>query len=266
MRHKALTYLAFFTLIAMVASCQKVISLKLNNSSPQLVIEGNLTDVYGIQYVVITKSVPFTSTNNFPRVSGAVVSITDDSTGRVFKFHEDTAGVYSIYPMVGHHGRKYTMTVATGGQKYTATSTMPHLVNLDSVTAKISSFGKNDLRTITANYQDPPNEANQYRFILTVNGIQTSPVFAFDDNFTNGRYVRQDLFENSTDIHARDTVSVEMQCIDRNVYEYWFSLSQQQGNGPGGGTTPSNPPSNFNNNALGYFSAHTTQFKQIVVN
>ena len=48
--------------------------------------------------------------------------------------------------------------------------------------------------------------------------------------------------------------------------EYWFSLMQQQGNGPGGGTTPSNPPSNFDNNALGYFSAHTTQVKQIIVN
>ena len=168
--------------------------------------------------------------------------------------------------MVGHHGRKYTMTVVTGGQTYTATSAMPHLVNLDSVTAKISTFGRNNLRTITVNYQDPPNAANQYRFILAVNGIQANPIFAFDDSFTNGRYVRQDLFENSTDIHPHDTVAVEMQCIDRNIYEYWFSLSQQQQNGPGGGTTPSNPPSNFNNNALGYFSAHTTQFKQIIVN
>ncbi|MGN6180790.1 MAG: DUF4249 domain-containing protein [Mucilaginibacter sp.] len=266
MRHKALTYLLFFALIAIVASCQKVISLKLNNSSPQLIIEGNLTNVYGIQYVVITKSVPFTNTNVFPRVSGAAVSITDDSTGRVFKFHEDTAGVYSFYPMMGHAGRKYTMTVTTGAQTYTASSTMPHLVNLDSVTAKISSFGKNNLRTITANYQDPPDAANQYRFILTVNGIQTSPIFAFDDSFTNGRYVRQDLFESTTDIHYHDTVSVEMQCIDRDIYKYWFSLSQQQQDGPGGGTTPSNPPSNFNNNALGYFSAHTSQLKQIVVN
>lgn len=266
MRHNRLTYLILLVLMAMIASCQKVISLKLNNSSPQLVIEGNLTNEDGIQYVVITKSVPFTGTNDFPRVSGALVSVKDDSTGRVFNFHEDTAGVYSYYPMRGHTGRKYTMTVTTGGQTYTASSTMPEQVNLDSVTAKISSFGKSDLRTITVNYQDPPNEANQYRFVMTVNGIETSTIFTDDDSFTNGRYVHQDLFENSTDIHYHDTVSVEMQCIDRNVYEYWFSLSQQQGNGPGGGTTPSNPPSNFNNNALGYFSVHTTQTKRIIVN
>lgn len=266
MRHNQLTYLLFLAIIAMFASCQKVISLKLNNSAPQLVIEGNLTNVYGVQYVVISKSVPFTSTNSFPPVSGAEVSITDDSTGMVYKFMEDTAGIYSYYPMVGYAGRQYTLSVKTGGQTYIASSTMPALVNLDSLTAKISSIGKNDLRTITVNYYDPVSVANQYRFVLFVNGLQTSTIFTNDDSFTNGRYVRQDLFENNTDIHFKDTVSVEMQCIDKPVYEYWFSLSQQQGNGPGGGTTPSNPPSNFNNNALGYFSAHTSQAKRIVVN
>lgn len=266
MKGNGLTYLICFTLIIMAASCQKVVNLKLSNSASQLVIEGNLTNVYGVQYVVISKSVPFTSTNNFPPVKGATVSIIDDSTGRVYKFIEDTAGVYSYYPMVGHAGRKYTLTVKTGGQTYTASSTMPSLVVLDSLTAKISTFGNKDLRTITVNYQDPPNAVNQYRFVLYVNGKQTSTVFTEDDSFTNGRYVRQDLFENTTDIHYNDTVSVEMQCIDRGIYDYWFSLSQQQQNGPGGGTTPSNPPSNFDNNALGYFSAHTTQIQHMIVN
>jgi hypothetical protein len=210
--------------------------------------------------------VPFTATDSFPAVGGATVSITDDSTGKVFDFKEDTAGIYSFYPMVGYAGRKYTMTVKAGGQTYTASSVMPKQVNLDSLTAKISSFGNNDLRTITVNYQDPANVANQYNFILTVNGIQSGIILVNDDSFTNGKYVKEDLYQNSVDIHYHDTVSVEMQCIDRNMFEYWNSLSQQQTNGPGGGTTPSNPPTNFNNNALGYFSAHTSEVKTIVVN
>jgi len=258
-------YLIIIAVVLLVTSCQKVISLKLGNASPQIVIEGNLTNVYGVQYVVISKTVPFTSTNVFPPVSGATVAITD-SLGRAYKFTEDTAGVYSYYPMIGYPGKKYTLTVQTGGKTYTATSTMPQPVNLDSLTAKISVLGNNDLRTITVNYQDPPNVPNQYRFILTDNGVQAGTIFVNDDSFTNGKYVREDLFQNGTDIHFHDTVSVEMQCIDHNMYEYWYSLSEQQNNGPGGGTTPSNPPSNFNNNALGYFSAHTTETKTIVVN
>jgi hypothetical protein len=40
---------------------------------------------------------------------------------------------------------------------------------------------------------------------------------------------------------------------------------QEQTNGPGGGVTPSNPPTNITPVTLGYFSAHTTQSKTIVV-
>jgi len=255
--------LAAIILIA-ATSCQKVINIKVNNAAPQLVIEGNLTDVLGPQFVSITKSVPFTSTNVFPTVSGAIVTITD-SIGDVYNLTEGPAGIYATYPLKGLYGETYTLTVKTGGKIYTASSTMPYPVPLDSLTDKKQILSNNNLYTITVNYQDPPNIANQYRFILYVNSQQAGTIFTNDDSFTNGRYVREDLFETGSDIHLKDTATVEMQCIDENVYKYWFSLSQQQGNGPGGGTTPANPPSNFNNNALGYFSAHTTQMKSIIV-
>jgi hypothetical protein len=245
-------------------SCQKVINLKLNNAAAQLVIEGNLTDQLGTQFVVISKSVPFTNKNVYPPVSGAVVTISD-SSGDNYTFAESPAGTYSYTPLKGLYGQTYTLTVKVGGQTYTGTSTMPYPVVLDSVTAKIADFGKSDLRTITVNYQDPPDTANYYRFVLYDNSKEAGTIFAFDDSFTDGRYVRQDLFETGTDIHALDTATVEMQCIDKNIFRYWYSLMQQQGNGPGGGTAPSNPPSNLNNNALGYFSAHTTQTTSIIV-
>jgi len=266
MKQIKLNYLIIIAAVILVAgaSCQKVISLKLNNAAPQLVIEGNLTDQFGVQYVTITRSVPFTSPNVVPTVGGAIVTMSD-SNGNVYNFSQISAGLYSFYPISGVAGQTYKLTVTTGGKTYTASSTMPYPVNLDSLSAKINVFGKSDLRTITVNYQDPPDTANQYRFVLYVNSQQSGTIFTNDDSFTNGRYVREDLVQNSVDIHAGDTATVEMQCVDRNIYEYWFSLSQQQNNGPGGGTTPSNPPSNFNNNALGYFSAHTTQTKKIVV-
>jgi hypothetical protein len=252
-------------ILLVTASCQKVINLKLNNAAPQLVIEGNLTDQLGMQTVTLSKSVPFTSTNVFPPVTGATVTISD-SAGDHYQLTEGPMGTYSIAPLAGAYGETYFLTVETGGKTYTAKSTMPNLVPLDSITAKINSFTKNNLRTITVNYQDPPTVANQYLFVLYVNSSQVGTIFADDDNFTNGRYVKLDLFQTGTNINPGDTATVNMECIDENVFKYWFSLSQQQGNGPGGGTAPSNPPSNINNNALGYFSAHTSQFKSIIVN
>lgn len=258
--------LFFMAIILLFASaCQKVIDLKLDNAAPQLVIEGNLTDQDGAQIVTISKSVSFSATNSFPAVSGATVTISD-STGFPNKLIETAPGVYVISPYQGVYGRTYTLTVKVNGTTYTASSTMPMPVQLDSLSAKSDDIGKKNLRTIVVNYQDPPNVANQYRFVLTINKTQVNTVFTNDDNFTDGRYVREEMFQTGTDIHHGDTARVEMQCIDKNVYKYWFSLSQQQNNGPGGGITPSNPPSNISNGALGYFSAHTVSDAAITVN
>ena len=100
---------------------------------------------------------------------------------------------------------------------------------------------------------------------MYVNGVQVKSVFTINDDFTDGRYVNLDLQENDIDIFTGDTVKLEMQCIDKNMYTYWFTLQQQKINGPGGGVTPSNPPTNISPATLGYFSAHTTQTKTIVV-
>jgi hypothetical protein len=251
--------------ILVVTSCQKVIKLKLNNAPPQMVIEANVTDQDGPQYVYISKSVPFTSTNNFPAVSDATIVLNDNS-GSQYSYSEINPGVYVLYSYKGVYGKTYTLTVEIGDTLYTAQSTMPAAaVPLDSITDKPNVIGKSSLRTVTVYYQDPPALGNQYLFTLYVNSEQSGTIFTNDDSFTNGRYVSQDLFQTDIDINPSDTATVNMQCIDKNIYQYWYTLSQQQVNGPGGGVTPSNPPSNFNNNALGYFSAHTTQTKSIIV-
>ena len=247
------------------SACQKVIDLKLDSSAPQLVIEGNLTDQNGSQVVTISKSVSFLATDTFPPVSGATVSISD-STGIPNILTEKAPGVYVIFPYQGFYGHTYTLTVNVNGKTYTASSTMPMPVQLDSLGAKNDDIGKKNLRTIVVNYKDTPKVANQYRFILTINKAEVNTIFTNDDSFTDGRYVREELFQTGLDIHHGDTARVEMQCIDRNIYKYWFSLSQQENNGPGGGITPSNPPSNINNGALGYFSAHTVSNSAITVN
>jgi hypothetical protein len=49
-----------------------------------------------------------------------------------------------------------------------------------------------------------------------------------------------------------------MYCIDKNVYNYFFSLLQVTGNNGGfQSASPDNPITNISGGALGYFSAHT---------
>jgi archaellum component FlaF (FlaF/FlaG flagellin family) len=255
-------YVAATMLMIMAASCQKVIDLKLRNDTGKLVIEGNIVNPPGRQTVKLSQNVPFTSASTYPAVSGAAITVSN-SRGNIFPFTERSAGTYSGN-FFGVPGETYTLTVKTGGQTYTAVSTMPQPVRLDSVTAQKDGFGKNDGENIIVHFQDPSGIANQYRVILTVNGLQLNTIFAFNDDFFDGRYINLELFINQADIMPGDTVVVEMQCVDKPVYTYWFSLVQQD-SGPGGGVSPSNPPTNITPAALGYFSAHASSFKTIVV-
>ncbi|RKR83283.1 uncharacterized protein DUF4249 [Mucilaginibacter gracilis] len=249
----------------LATSCTRVVDLQLGTDTGKLVVEGNITNVKGVQSVKLTQNVAFTSTNVYPAVSGATVAVSDNK-GNTYQMTEAPAGTYSVSQLAGIPGNVYTLNVLTNGKSYTATSTLLAVVTLDSVTSKntVINASKNR-KQITVHYQDPLGVANQYRFVMYVNGVQVKSVFAYNDNFNDGKYAHTDLRQTDIDIYPGDTVLVEMQCIDSSIYTYWYTLMQQQPNGPGGGVTPTNPPTNITPAALGYFSAHTTQSISIVV-
>lgn len=252
-----------FTLI-LLSSCEKVISLNTGNKTGDLVIEANITNIEGPQLIKLSTNTALSNTNNYPPVTGAQVSLSDQS-GNVFKFSESTAGTYTIDRLAAKSGVTYTMHVLSNGKDYTANSVMPELVPLDSISSSKDEFGNKDLRKITVHYHDPAGVVNQYKFNLFVNGVQVKSIFANNDDFTDGNQVSLVLRQDDIDIHAGDQVSVEMQCIDKLIYTYWFTLMRQSPDGPGGGVTPANPPTNISPVTLGYFSAHTTSSKTILV-
>jgi hypothetical protein len=258
-------YIASLFILLVITSCDKVIDLKLGNVTNQLVIEGNVTNTQGPQYVKLSTNVSFSSANTYPPVTGATVIVSDE-VGNSYQFTEGPSGTYSNNRLVGITGSTYTMKVTALEKTYTASSVMPAFVALDSITSKTSTFNSNkNQRQIAVHYKDPAGTANQYRFVMYVNDVQVKRVFATNDDFTDGRDVSLDLWEDDIDIYPGDRVTVEMQCIDKSIYTYWFTLMQQGNNGPGGSVTPSNPPNNITPTVLGYFSAHTTQTKSLVV-
>lgn len=263
----------YFLLLAtgvtlMMSACQKVIDVKVNASPAQVVIEGNLTDVRGTQYVKINQSVAYTETNTYPAISGAEVRVSDN-LGNSWKFAETQPGVYSFNNLRGIAGRTYTLNVKRDDQTYTAVSVMPARVPLDSIHVRDITFGSDNHKIIVAYYNDPKNIANQYRYVMRINGVLSKSIYADDDRLTDGNAIQENLYPQNDDndfldINPGDEIEVEMQCIDKDVFKYWYTLRQQYRGGPGGGTAPGNPPSNISNNALGYFSAHTTQTKKII--
>jgi hypothetical protein len=247
-----------------ISSCKNVIDLNLSSVASQLVIEGNVTDQGGPQVVTITRSVPLGNTNTYPAVSGALVKIIDYN-GFTRTLTERAPGVYASSSFTGRYNQKYTLTATVDGKTYTAASTIPERVLIDSIALSIQRFGNSTTKTIIAYYQDPPANANQYRFVLSVNGVLVKQVFARNDQFTNGRFVQQLLYQDDIVLKTGDRVDIEMQCIDANIYAYWYTFTQQRSTGFNS-TTPTNPPNNFNrDDVLGYFSAHTSQHKNIII-
>lgn len=252
-----------------ICSCEKVIDVELNTSPNQLVIEGNITNKLGMQTIKISQSVAYTEPNDYPAVQGAVVNVTDDQ-GSSWIFTESTPGSYTFGAFKGEPGRTYSLKVNINNVLYTASSTMPDSVGIDSLDVKVFNFGSEKQKQAQVHYKDPAGVANQYRFVLKVNGFQSRSVYSENDRFTDGNNVPSVMFFNGKnddddELKTGDNVEVEMQCIDKNVFTYWNTLSQQSQNGPGGGVTPGNPPSNISNDALGYFSAHTVSKKEMVV-
>jgi hypothetical protein len=265
---KQINLFAYVLLFVILSSCEKVVDLDLRDDTGELVIEAAINDQTGVQTIKLSENVSFSNTNSYPPVTGAVVNVSDNS-GNNYVFTESTAGIYTSNAIAGVSGQTYQLSVVTKDGTFKANSTMPDLVKLDSLTSREDIFESDeDNRIISVHYQDPAGDSNHYRFVVHINDVLVKRVLVNDDQFSEGRNVTLDLEFDDDDIKVApgDKVTVEMQCIDKPVFTYWFSLaSQQTSDGPGGSVTPSNPPTNISPKALGYFSAHTTETKTIMI-
>ncbi|HET7117780.1 MAG TPA: DUF4249 family protein, partial [Hanamia sp.] len=182
----------------------------MENASIRTVITGEITNKAGPYLVNISKSVYYSSDNVFPPVSGAFVTITGN--GLVDTLSETTPGIYSTHKLQGKPGNTYSLYVSADNNTYTATSTMPQPVYLDSI-----SFvaGRKDNLYAVANFQDPPGVANYYQFIEYANGVEFTNGrgnSVFSDRLSDGRYINRLLYDDSTDIKSGIVLKVQMNC------------------------------------------------------
>jgi len=252
-----------------ILSCEKEISIDLNKSNPQYVIEGIITDQPGPYTVKISKSVNFSDDNNYPAMQAAKVVISDNA-GNSELLSEVSAGKYQTQNLQGVPGRIYSLSVTIENKKFTAICQMPLLVTLDSVSFMESSGppmpgNTEKLFTMIPRFNDPASVQNNYRFIQWANNEKDKSFLIINDDNINGKLNKQPLMSMSFKIRKGDVVTIEMHNIDKQVYDYFSTLNQIKGKGPGGGGTPANPQSNISGDVMGYFSAHTVQTKTITI-
>lgn len=269
--HQYRTWMFFsvmgFALALVVSSCEKIIELKLGTIEPKYVIEANMSNEIGDCQVLISKSIKVEDRNEFPSVENAQVTIQEEG-GPLVKLEQISPGSYVSWEITAHQGKTYTLRVQVEGQTFISVCKVPQKVHFDSLyIADFQGFG--DTRKFAyVNFRDPAETPNWYRFLQCKNEVQNSNIFIISDQYSNGRPISTFLayFDQSDvqRIDVGDTITVEMQDIDKHVYDFFQSLSQSST----GGTeviSPGNPVTNITGGALGYFNAYIKQSKTLIV-
>lgn len=248
--------------LGILTSCEKEIDIDLNSSNPQLIIEANINDDLGPYEVRLSRSLNFSDTQNFPSEESALVIITD-LAGVVDTLTHIGGGRYLTSDIQGISGHTYKLEVQLGNDVFSAKTTMPEKILMDSLRfERVEGFVfTSGVRYLAVPvFTDPVALGNSYRHIQTVNGEMDRSYAVSNDNIGNGDINERPIRSFDVEIVEGDVVELEMRCISTEIYNYFFTLSQIESNGPGGGTTPTNPPSNIiGDNCQGYFSAHTVQ-------
>ncbi len=255
--------LLFIFLAVLCSSCEKVIDLNLDGTESKIVIESIFTDINTRHAVSISKTVNFDESNTKIPVTGAVVLIKEEN-GPTLTFTEPTPGNYTSIRYKGIPGKKYTLSVTYEGKTYSATSIMPITVPIKSINQAELTFFNDTRKIVQLTYKDPFGIPNYYYNRVFVNGAKRENFSVDSDRFNDGKEVKNTIFLDEPDLLTGDVVRVQLLTIDVNVYRYLFSITQISGNG-GPPTTPANPNSNFDNGALGFFSASTSTEESITI-
>ena len=255
----------------MFFSCEKVIEIDLKDTTPRLVIEGNITSEPGPYTVYLSKSGSYFDYSTLERVENGVITITDED-GNAEVLNEVSPGIYQTENIQGKENTNYSIQVVSEGETYNAEEYLPNKVEIDTMffeKDEPGSFG-NDQNTITYSiycvFADPGETADYYRFFYFVNGIQEEAGFGTylvtDDELFNGNIFPVRFA--GREVVPGDTVRIELQTTGFNTFEYFRTLNDAISGGTIG-STPYNPITNLDNDALGYFGAYNISAKEVVI-
>ena len=262
-------------------SCETVIDANLDTGPVQLSVDGTLTDQPGPQRIRLTQTAAYFNNGAAPAASGATVTVTDSTTGRIFAFTDpDNDGQYvwksDAKDTLGRVGQTYQLSIAYQGSTYTATSRMNRVPTVDSII-----FRKEKINPLSATegYQaeffarDFRGVTDYYRVRYYRNGLLANkpgnivtlkdgsfPGSADTDGLVFIRPFRQAI--NPDSLYAlNDSVRVELQSLTPEAFDFWQQFGQQIINGGLFATPPANVPTNIRNvkvsgpGATGFFLA-----------
>ncbi|NLR94477.1 DUF4249 domain-containing protein [Flammeovirga agarivorans] len=249
-------------------SCEKVIDIELNDATPQVVIEAVILEGEHDFTVKVSRTAPYFDNTPSEKIENAVITLKyDDQIQDIPHIGE---GEYQ-FPLDAKVDTEFALEVDVDGTVYTASTTLIEKIAIDSIYYEYEEgFGPREAGYIVyIKYTDPAAYSNFYRITHSLNGIYqntSKDLQVFDDSKTNGNQVKVPV--RSKTFELGDVVHLQLIHFDEPSYDYFNSLDDiiSSGGGPrGGSAAPGNPLSNWSNNALGYFSAYSSDTANITI-
>ena len=250
----------FVAIQVLLNSCfQEVIDIDLPDSGSQFVIEAVLTDQPEFQYVKVSMPGDYYTQGKAKPVSGAIVIIRSEANGDIL-YEEVEPGLYRTGNFKGEPGITYYLNVNVDGKVFTASSKMPEPVEMDSIVLKRSSGFNSYFYKLHCYFTDKKDEENYLWFKYYQNDEPASnTAYLYNDKNSDGQKVEYDDF-NGLYLRQQDRLRLEVIALDRNAYNYIYSLFGYQSDidvdlpelFP---SNSYNPNTNISNEGLGYFSA-----------
>lgn len=269
----------YISVALLLTSCEEPITLDLDQTPSRIVIEGQVTNVAGRQYVRVTRSADFYQSGVTDRIPNAQVTITDDAGEAIQLVHnpggsEDSVGYYlPAGDYVGVIGRTYTMTVELDGQTYTGSDVMPPVTAIDSIGWQVNRFRERDepsdgkIWELLFYAREPRETEDNYLFKFYRNDSLTytneTDVYIFNDY---GIGERIEGFPSPVYYAPGDKGRVEMYSITRDGFLFFNDMFTIM-NSDGGmfSPPPANPRSNITGGALGFFQVSAMVSSEVVV-
>jgi len=296
-------------LITMLTSCEKDFDIDVKANQPLLVVEGYINnEMPHLNYVVLSRSMDYYNPNlQSAAVAGATVTITEGSLAADKSYSWSLAtkvqlyeaksnlnsrqvpasnvqeGIYfdqrlitdSANALKGKPGRHYLLEIETGGQHYSAITSILYPVKLDSLTCGFSFVDTDDNNIeksrVTIHYQDPDTLGNSQLFYwqnwgnrgnIGWGGMGSAWRNSGVDDLTNGEYMR--ITQNRS-FEIGDTVTYHMASVTREVHDFWDNFRDARNN-DGPFSTPVKLMNKIQGeNVTGCFSGMSLSSKTVVI-
>lgn len=284
-----ITVLMAFGMVSCSMEAEEKITWDLQQHPEMLVVESIVTNEFKHQVIHLSKTNTYYDTSWPKGVGNATVEVSDGQTSYTFKELTDSVGWYtSEQPFAGKQRTTYQLNIQLATPinnitTYTAKSTLPEGLSMDSITCEIYKMPKLDLANdeekkdtsvlVVYYFGNEPAEAENFYFVRTFcNGklLYSNPkeYTYFSVARQNASYTHWADFEKN--VGNNDSIRFQLFTISADYYHFLEAV--QNIDDAGNSYSLSGPPANVVGNieggkALGYFlTAYFSEKKGYAIN